>query len=456
MGTSREMTSGRALPLIFSFAMPVLLANLLQQTYSLIDAAIVGKFLGIGAFSAVGASTSVIFLIIGFCNGCCAGFGIPVAQKFGARDYSTMRRYVAISLQLAAVMSVVIAVVTSIYCKDILRIMQTPEDIYTDAYLYLLVTFIGVPCTFFYNLLSSIIRALGDSKTPFWFLFLSTVLNIILDLVCILVFKWGVAGAAIATLLSQGISAVLCFIYMYRRFEILQSTRDERKFNSRLAGNLLWIGVPMGLQFSITAIGSIMLQSANNALGAASVAAFASAIRIKSFFMCPFESLGIAMATYTGQNYGAGKPKRIWQGIKASGLMMIIYAAFAFGVLMLASEQLTLMFVDPSETEVISKAVLYMHMSCSFFPILGILCILRYTIQGAGFTNLAMLSGVSEMIARTLVSIYAVPAYGFTAVSFGDATAWVAADLFLIPAFIYVYKKIQKIKSVTVQPEFNC
>lgn len=451
MGTSREMTSGRALPLIFSFAMPVLLANLLQQTYSLIDAAIVGKFLGIGAFSAVGASTSVIFLIIGFCNGCCAGFGIPVAQKFGARDYSTMRRYVAISLQLAAVMSVIIAVVTAIYCKDILRIMQTPEDIYTDAYLYLLVTFIGVPCTFFYNLLSSIIRALGDSKTPFWFLFLSTVLNIILDLVCILVFKWGVAGAAIATLLSQGISAVLCFIYMYRRFEILQSTRDERKFNSRLAGNLLWIGVPMGLQFSITAIGSIMLQSANNALGAASVAAFASAIRIKSFFMCPFESLGIAMATYTGQNYGAGKPKRIWQGIKASGLMMIIYAAFAFSVLMLASEKLTLMFVDPSETEVISKAVLYMHVSCSFFPILGILCILRYTIQGAGFTNLAMLSGVSEMIARTLVSIYAVPAYGFTAVSFGDATAWVAADIFLIPAFIYVYKKIQKIKSVTVQ-----
>lgn len=445
------MTSGRALPLIFSFAMPVLLANLLQQTYSLIDAAIVGKFLGIGAFSAVGASTSVIFLIIGFCNGCCAGFGIPVAQKFGARDYSTMRRYVAISLQLAAVMSVIIAVVTAIYCKDILRIMQTPEDIYTDAYLYLLVTFIGVPCTFFYNLLSSIIRALGDSKTPFWFLFLSTVLNIILDLVCILVFKWGVAGAAIATLLSQGISAVLCFIYMYRRFEILQSTRDERKFNSRLAGNLLWIGVPMGLQFSITAIGSIMLQSANNALGAASVAAFASAIRIKSFFMCPFESLGIAMATYTGQNYGAGKPKRIWQGIKASGLMMIIYAAFAFSVLMLASEKLTLMFVDPSETEVISKAVLYMHVSCSFFPILGILCILRYTIQGAGFTNLAMLSGVSEMIARTLVSIYAVPAYGFTAVSFGDATAWVAADIFLIPAFIYVYKKIQKIKSVTIQ-----
>lgn len=446
MGTSKEMTSGKALPLIFSFAMPVLLANLLQQTYSLIDAAIVGKFLGIDAFSAVGASTSVIFLIIGFCNGCCAGFGIPVAQKFGARDYSTMRRYVAISLQLAVVMSVIITIVTCIYCKDILKIMQTPENIFRDANLYLLFTFIGIPCTFFYNLLSSIIRALGDSKTPFWFLLLSTVLNVILDLVCILVFKWGVAGAAIATLLSQGISAVLCFIYMYRRFEILQGTREERKFQSRLAGNLLWIGVPMGLQFSITAIGSIMLQSANNALGSASIAAFASAIRIKSFFMCPFESLGIAMATYTGQNYGAGKPKRIWQGIKASGMMMMIYAAFAFAILMLASQQLTLLFVEPTETEVINKAVLYMHVSCSFFPVLGTLCILRYTIQGAGFTNLAMLSGVSEMIARTLVSIYAVPVFGFTAVCFGDATAWIAADLFLIPAFIYVYGKIKKIK----------
>ncbi len=445
MGTSKEMTSGAALPLLFNFAMPVLLANLLQQTYSLIDAAIVGKFLGIDAFSAVGASTSVIFLIIGFCNGCCAGFGIPVAQKFGARDYATMRRYVSISLQLAAGISVVVAIVTGIFCGDILRAMQTPENIFHDAYLYLLVTFIGVPCTFFYNLLSSIIRALGDSKTPFWFLLFSTILNVVLDLVCILILHWGVAGAAIATLLSQGISAVLCYIYMSRRFEILRSTREERRFQSKLAGNLLWIGVPMGLQFSITAIGSIMLQSANNALGSACIAAYASAIRIKSFFICPFESLGIAMATYTGQNYGAGKPERIGLGIKASGLMMLVYAAFSAAVLFIGSHKLILMFVDPSETEIIKDAVQYLHVSCAFFPVLGVLCILRYTIQGAGFTNLAMLSGVSEMIARTLVSIYAVPVFAFWAICFGDVSAWIAADLFLIPAFIYVYRKIKKI-----------
>jgi putative MATE family efflux protein len=247
MATSREMTEGRALPLIFNFTLPLLLGNLLQQTYSLVDAAIVGKFLGINALASVGASTSVIFLILGFCNGCCGGFGIPVAQKFGARDYITMRRYVAVSLQLAAVMSVVLAVVTSICCADILRMMRTPDNIFTGAYYYLLVTFIGVPCTFFYNLLSSIIRALGDSKTPFWFLLFSTVLNILLDLFCILVLDWGVAGAAIATVFSQGVSAVLCYIYMMKRFEILRTTPAERKFDSTLARTLMYIGVPMGL-----------------------------------------------------------------------------------------------------------------------------------------------------------------------------------------------------------------
>lgn len=442
MATSKEMTEGKALPLIFNFTLPLLLGNLLQQTYSLVDAAIVGRFLGINALASVGASTSVVFLILGFCNGCCGGFGIPVAQKFGARDYVTMRRYVAVSLQLAAVMSVVIAVLTSLLCADILRVMRTPENIFEGAYYYLLVTFIGVPCTFFYNLLSCVIRALGDSKTPFWFLLFSTVLNILLDLFCILVLDWGVAGAAIATVFSQGTSAVLCYLYMMRRFDILKTTPSERKFNGALARTLMYIGVPMGLQFSITAIGSIMLQSANNALGTACVAAFTAAIRIKMFFMCPFESLGMAMATYSGQNYGAGKPERVWMGVKASSLMMIIYWAFTFCVLMLGAKTFALLFVDATEWEILEKTELFLHVSVTFFPILGLLCILRYTIQGVGFTNLAMLSGVSEMVARILVSLFAVPAFGYLAVCFGDSTAWFFAVAFLVPAFAYVYRKI--------------
>ena len=419
MAKSVEMTEGRTLPQIFYFALPLLMGNLLQQTYSMVDAAIVGIFLGINPLAAVGASTSVVFLILGFCNGCCGGFGIPVAQKFGARDYVTMRRYVAVSLKLTAVMSLSLAVITALLCGWILRLIRTPENIFDDAYYYLLVTFIGIPCTFYYNLLSSVIRALGDSKTPFWFLLFSTVLNILLDLFCILVLGWGVAGAAIATLIAQGVSAILCYFYMMRHFDILRTTPAERRFDGRLARTMLSIGVPMGLQFSITAIGSIMLQSANNALGTACVAAYSAAIRIKMFFMCPFESLGIAMATFAGQNYGAGKPERIWLGVKSSALMMMIYWAFTFCVLMPGSRMFVRLFVDASEVEILADAVLFLHAAVCFFPVLGLLCII-------------------------LVSVIAVPAWGYIAVCFGDPTAWVFADAFLIPAFIYVYRRMKR------------
>ena len=445
MAQSREMTSGPSLPLILNFTFPLLLGNLLQQTYSLVDAAIVGRFLGINALASVGASTSVVFLILGFCNGCCGGFGIPVAQKFGARDYVTMRRYVSVSLKLAAVMSIAVAIVTSLLCGFILRSMQTPENIFEGAYIYLLITFIGVPCTFFYNLLSSIIRALGDSKTPFWFLLFSTLLNIVLDLFCILTLGWGVAGAAIATVFSQGLSALLCYLYMYRKFDILKTEPADRRFRKDLARQLLSIGVPMGLQFSITAIGSIMLQSANNALGTACVAAFTAAMRIKMFVMCPLDSLGMAMATYSGQNYGAGKPDRIWMGIKSATLMMLVYSV-AVAILMWGlADKFALLFISPEETEIMKDTVLFLHINTSFFILLGSLSILRYTIQGAGYTRLAMFSGVSEMVARVLVSLILVPAWGFWGVCFGDPTAWLFANLFLIPAFVYVYRRLKEI-----------
>ena len=445
MAQAKEMTSGASFPLILNFTLPLLLGNLLQQTYSLMDAAIVGKYLGINALASVGASTSVVFLILGFCTGCCSGFSIPVAQKFGARDYVTMRRFISVSLKISGVMSVALAIITSLLCAFILRTMQTPENIFDGAYIYLLITFIGIPCTFYYNLLSGIIRALGDSKTPFWFLLLSSVLNIILDLFCIIVLGWGVAGAAIATVFSQGVSSVLCYIYMNRKYEILKTTPSERRFRSDIARQLLGIGVPMGLQFSITAIGSIMLQSSNNALGTACVAAFTAAMRIKMFFMCALDSLGIAMATYSGQNYGAGKPVRIWQGIKSSYVMMMVYVAAINIVIWCFAEKFALLFIDPSETEVIKDTALFLHINLSFFPLLGSLIILRYTIQGAGYTKLAMFSGVSEMVARIMVSLVVVPLFGYLGVCYGDPTAWLFANLFLTPAFIYVYRRLKLI-----------
>ncbi len=444
MSSTKEMTSGKALPLITSFTLPLLLGNMLQQTYSLVDAAIVGRTLGIEALASVGASSSVIFLILGFCNGSCGGFAIPVAQRFGARDYPTMRRLIANAFRITAAMAVVMALLTAALCMPILRMMRTPDNILGGAYTYLLVIFLGIPCTLFYNLLASIIRALGDSKTPFWFLLFSTVLNILLDLFLIVVLRWGVIGAAVATVFSQGLSAVLCYAYMRRTFAVLRwATPDERRFRPPLARELLGIGLPMGLQFSITAIGSIMLQSSNNSLGTAYVAAFTAAIRIKMFIICPFESLGMAMATYCGQNYGARRPGRIWAGIRSAIALMLGYALLTFLLLLVGAKWFALLFVAATETGVVSAAALYMRVGSMFFPALGLLCLLRYSMQGTGHTALAMFSGVAEMVARILVSLFAVPAFGYIAVCYGDPAAWLAADLFLVPAFACLYGKLK-------------
>ena len=269
-------------------------------------------------------------------------------------------------------------------------------------------------------------------------------LNIVLDLFFILTLGWSVAGAGIATVLSQGVSALLCYIYMYRKFDILKTEPDDRRFRKELAGQLLSIGVPMGLQFSITAIGSIMLQSANNALGTACVAAFTAAMRIKMFVMCPLDALGMAMATYSGQNYGAGKPERIWQGIKSATLMMVVYSAAIALIMWGLADKFALLFISPDETEILKDTVLFLHVNTSFFILLGLLSILRYSIQGAGYTRLSMFSGVSEMVARVLVSLFLVPAWKFWGVCLGDPTAWLFANLFLVPAFVYVYRQLKE------------
>lgn len=430
--------------LILGFAWPLILGSILQQGYSLIDAAIVGRFLGMNSLAAVGASSSVIFLILGFCNGCTGGFGIPVAQRFGARDYSEVRRYVAASYRVCSVISVALAVVTSLLCSHILVWMRTPEGIFHEAYLYLLVTFIGIPFTMTYNLLASIIRALGDSRTPFFFLILASVLNIGLDLLFILVFHWGAAGAGIATVISQGISALLCLLYMYRHYDILKyESPDEKIADWKHERDLLAIGAPMGLQFSITAIGSIMLQSANNALGTVCVSAFTVGMRIKMFFISPCENLGIAMATYCGQNYGAGKVQRIRSGISSAIVMIVIYTIIGNLIMFPFADEFARMFVSGDESEVIGYAVSFLHTSSPFWFFLGLLCVLRYSIQGLGYTRLSMMSGVFEMVARISVSLWLVPALHFNGVSLGDPVAWIAACIFLVPAMTAIYRRMK-------------
>ena len=436
--------------MILGFAWPLILGSILQQGYNLIDAVIVGHYVGVNALAAVGAGSSVIFLILGFCNGCTGGFGIPIAQSFGAGDHSGLRRYVSASFRVSIAISLAVAMITALLCSNILHWMQTPGVIFHDAYLYLLITFLGIPFTMAYNLLASIIRALGDSRTPFYFLILSALLNVGLDMLFIVNFGWGAAGAAVATVISQAISALLCYVYMYRHFEILRyRSADEKASDWERQKHLLSIGVPMGLQFSITAIGSIMLQSANNALGTASVTAFTVAMRIKMFFISPCENLGVAMATYCGQNFGAGEIQRIRRGLYSALGMILIYVLLGNAVMFAFAGDFTRMFVDAAESEIIAKSVLFLQTSCPFWIFLGTLCVLRYSIQGLGFTRLAMMSGVFEMVARIAASLWLVPALGFKGVCLGDPMAWMAACLFLIPAMSWILHRLMHPESVS-------
>ena len=419
---------------------------MLQQLYNTVDSIVVGNFLGSEALAAVGSSSSLIMLLISFSMGAAAGAGVIVSQFIGAQNKKGIHESVHTALAIALILGVVLTAAGLILSPQILRWMGTPEEVMPQSITYLRLYFAGVIFSILYNMASGILNAVGNSKRALLYLAIASFTNIILDLLFIPVLKMGIAGAAIATDISQLLSAVLCMLYLMRVNESYKVVLRKIRIHKTVAIRIIQVGVPTAIQNTVISFANVLVQASVNSYGALAMAGFAAYIKIDGFNILPVMSFSMAATTFSGQNYGAGKPERIWQCIKASGLMMIVYAAFSFLILMLASRELTLIFVDPSEKEIINDAVQFLHISCSFFPILGILCILRYTIQGAGFTNLAMLSGVSEMIARTLVSIYAVPAFGFMAVCFGDATAWMAADLFLIPAFIYVYKKIKKVK----------
>lgn len=444
MSNINDMTVGSPTRSILRFALPLILGYILQQMYLIIDAAIVGRWIGVDALAAVGASASVMFLVMGFCNGSCAGFAIPIAQAFGAKDYGKMRAYVSNALRIAVVFAVAITALSCMFCSKILEIVNTPHDIFHDAWIFLFLQFLAIPFTIAYNLFSGFIRALGNSKQPFYFLIFSSLLNILLDVILILGLGWGVMGAGVATLLSQGFSSLLCWAYIRREMRLLIPRGDERRFDNKKISILLNNGVPMGLQFSITGIGIIMLQSANNALGTVYVASFTAAMRIKYLFTCVFENIGVAMATYCGQNIGARQIARIRFGIIAAVGIMMVYFVLTIAVIYPFADEMMMLFVDSSEQAVIDNAALFMRVANYFYPALGLLTILRYSIQGLGYSNLSMLSGVMEMIARCGVSLWLVPALAFTGVCLGDPVAWIAADLFLVPAIILLYRYLKK------------
>ena len=441
---TRDMTDGSPMKLILGFLIPMLFGLLFQQFYNMMDTIIVGKYLGVSALASVGSTGSINFMIIGFCIGVCSGFSIPVAQKFGEKNEPALRRFVANSGWLALIFSIVMTLTVCFLCRRILVWMNTPEDIIAGAYDYIFVIFLGIPAIYLYNLLSGVIRSLGDSTTPLIFLLASSALNIVLDLFNIIVLNMGVAGAAWATVTAQGISGILCLLYMKKKFTILRMEGDEWKPDKRSMLLLCGMGIPMGLQYSITAIGSVILQTAVNTLGSVAVASVTAGSKISMFFCCPFDAMGSTMATYGGQNVGAKRLDRISQGLRACILLGAIYSVIGFAVLYFFGGKVALLFVNAEETEILHNTQLFLLGNSLFYFPLALVNIVRFMIQGLGYSKLAILAGVCEMAARSFAGFCLVPVFGYIATCFASPIAWVAADLFLIPAYLRVMKDLAK------------
>ena len=440
---TKDLTSGSPLKVILMFTLPLVLGNLFQQFYALADTIIVGRFCGVSALASVGATGSVNYLILGFVIGVCNGFAIPIAQLFGARDYKDLRRHVANAAWLCIAGSVVLTVATVALTRPMMELMQTPDDILDGAVVYIGWIFAGIPFIFLYNMVAAIMRALGDSKTPLYFLILTSALNIGLDLLFIIPFHMGVLGAALATDISQVISGVLSFAYLCRKFDVLKMEKGDIAYSKKACGRLLGIGVPMGLQCSITAIGSVIMQWAVNVLGSTAVAAVTAAGKTQSLLTVPLESVGTAMATYAGQNLGASRMDRVRKGVNSALLIILVYALASAFILHFTDVQIMSLFLDTAkEVDIVNMGREYLFWNSVFFIPLGALIVWRYTIQGLGFSTLAMMAGVAEMVARTAVAIVLVPILGYFGAELSNPAAWVAACLFLYPAYKWTCRQL--------------
>lgn len=441
---AKDLTVGSPMKLILGFAFPMFLGLLFQQFYSLVDTMIVGKYLGVDPFAGVGSTGSLNFIVIGFCMGLCSGFSVPISQSFGAKDFPLLRKMVTNSVWLCTFFSVVITTLMLLFCRPVLTWMNTPENIFEYAYIYIFIIFAGIPCTILYNMMAAILRALGDSKSPIIFLAISSAINIGLDLLLIIVFRMGVDGAALATVVSQGVSGVISIIYIKKKFDILAMEKGDWKLERHLAGKLTGVGIPMGLQYSITGIGSVILQTAVNGLGSIYVASMTAGSKINIFLACPFDALGQTMAPYAGQNIGARKLDRVGKGLRAACIIGFIVSGLMVIVVKLFGDQLTMLFLDEKDPVIMQNSTQFLIIVSAFYCLLTLVNTVRFTIQGMGFSSLAIIAGVMEMIARGIAGMLLVPAFGYLGACYSSPLAWLLADAFLIPAFFLCKRKVAR------------
>lgn len=440
----RDMTVGSPTKMILNFTFPIFLGNVFQQFYNMADTIIVGKFVGAKALAAVGSTGTIMFLIIGFLTGLTAGFTVPTSQKFGAGDMKAMRKTVGSAVILSAVVSIVMTIVSMLGMRGLLKLMHTPDDIFREAYSYIMVICAGIFAQVLYNLLASILRALGNSKTPLYFLILAAGLNVVLDLVFIIGFHMGAAGAAYATVVAQGVSGLLCLLYIIKKVPILHLTKDDWSLDSTLVKIQLGVGFPMALQYSITAIGSMMMQAALNLLGSLAIAGFTAGSKIEQLVTQAYVALGTTMATYCAQNTGAGKVDRIRKGFRSSTSIGIVYSVAAGAVIMFVGKYLTPLFLSENITEIMNYVDIYLKCVGAFFIPLTIVNVYRNGIQGMGYGILPMMAGVAELIGRGVVAIIAARYHSYFGVCMASPAAWILAGGLLLVMYAHVIRQSEK------------
>lgn len=442
--TINDMTTGNPAKLILGFMIPMCLGNVFQQFYNIADSIIAGQFLGVNALAAIGSTGSLMFMVTGWISGISSGFAILVAQWFGAQKYGRMRHYVAMSVYLTVAIIVAMTVGLLFANEPILRLMNTPDGLMPDVKGYMAVIYAGLIVTAAYNSLAAVLRALGDSKSPLYFLIISAVINIILDIVFIVWLHMGVVGCGYATVIAQGVSALLCFWYIWKKFAILHLKQEDFKLSGDSVKRLLALGIPMGLQFSITAIGTIIVQGAVNIYGAVYIAGFAAGAKIQNLIACIYMAFGATAATYVGQNWGAGNLRRVKKGVWWTQVMILISSAILMAAIFFFGKYMVLMFVAPSETGVIDAAVIYFGAVFWCYPFLGSIFVYRNALQGMGYGVVPMLGGIFELAARALVVAVITGRTSYLGVCLSDPAAWLAALIPLVPYYFYKMNQIQK------------
>ena len=438
---TNDMTVGSPVKLIIQFMIPMFLGNVFQQFYNIVDSIVAGQFIGVDALAAIGSTGSLMFFVTGWLNGLSSGFAIIVAQRFGARKYDEMRHYVAMSFYLMAAFALVMTAAFLALNEPILRLMNSPENVMHDVKSYMGIIYAGLIITAAYDILAAVLRALGDSRSPLYFLIISAGINVVLDIVLICVFGMGVEGCAYATVIAQGISAMCCIIYIVKKYPILHLEKENFAISLDSFRRLIALGIPMGLQFSITAIGTIIVQGAVNIYGTTYMAGFSAAGKIQNIVSMVAVSMGATIATYVGQNRGAGKMDRVKQGVNYCWIMLFVWSVIEMVLMYFGGKYFTYLFVSSSQTDVINVSVTYFHTVFWAYPFLCTIFLFRNALQGMGYGLVPMLGGVFELVARTAIVVFVAGKTTFAGVCLADPVAWIAALIPLIPYYFHIMKK---------------